>query len=279
MHPWEPHKLAAIKHPEILNLRSTNGIPYLQFHSLSGEDHLVHGIFTRHGGVSDPPYDSLNTAYDVGDRTERVKKNLRKISEVMGAERLIFMDQVHGGKIMVLKKADHPDLESTPCADAIITDIPNIAIMVKLADCQGVILYDHVKLVLGLVHCGWRGNTNNTLGFVISRMKSEFGCIGSDILAAIGPSLGPCCAEFRSYHNIFPPGFITFSVRDNYFNLWEVSRSQLLDAGLDEDNIDIAEVCTKCNTHLFYSYRAQRITGRFATVAMLQKRQKSPGHI
>jgi YfiH family protein len=270
MHPGDYHKLAAIKRPEVLNLRSINGIPYLQFDSLSGEDHLVHGIFTRHGGVSDPPYDSLNTAYDVGDRTERVKKNLRKISEVTGAERLIFMDQVHGGKILVLRKADHPDLESTPCADAVIIDIPWLAIMVKLADCQGVILYDQVKLVLGLVHCGWRGNINNILGSVIGRMKSEFGCMESDILAAIGPSLGPCCAEFKSYHSIFPPGFITFMVSENYINLWEVSRSQLLDAGLNENNIDIAEVCTKCNTQLFYSYRAQRITGRFATVAMLQ---------
>ncbi len=270
MHPLEHQKDAAIIRPEIFHLRSANGIPYLQFHSLLGEDHLAHGIFTRKGGVSDPPYDSLNTAYDVGDSAERVRENLRKIGALMGAERIISMNQVHGGDIMVLRKVDYPNLESTPCADAIITDIPRIAIMVKLADCQGIIIYDHVKLVLGLVHCGWRGNINNILQSVIRRMKSEFGSVGSDIRAAIGPSLGPCCAEFRSYRSIFPASLEKFMVRENYFNLWELSRSQLLDSGLDGDNIDIAELCTRCNTRLFYSYRAQQVTGRFATVAMIQ---------
>lgn len=246
---------------------------YLQFHSFYGQKYLAHGVFTRQGGVSDPPYNSLNTSFNTGDNCERVKNNLRIIEEAIGAKNLTFMNQVHGGDIIILRRDDNPDLETVPSADAMITDIPYLALMIKQADCQGVILYDPVKAVLAVVHCGWRGNVRNILGSVIGRMRSNFECEETDILAAIGPSLGPCCAEFTSYREIFPDKFEQYIVRDNHFDLWEISRGQLLDAGLAEDRIEIAEICTRCNTEMFYSYRAEKITGRFATVAMLRERK------
>jgi YfiH family protein len=249
----------------------TDGIPYLQYPIFSGYNHLTHGIFTRIGGVSKPPYDTLNSSYNVGDRPESVKENLRTIKDVIGAKDIIFMNQVHGGGILILRNDDHTRIESTANADALITDIPSIALMVKQADCQGVILYDPVKAVLAVVHCGWRGNVRNILGAVMEKMRSGFGCRESDILAAVGPSLGPCCAEFTSYKEIFPEWFREFIVRDNYFNLWEISRRQLLDAGLAKDRIEIAEICTRCNIEIFYSYRGEGTTGRFATVAMLRE--------
>ena len=258
------------KYPKSLKSKSTNGIIYLQFNSLAYQDHLSHGIFTRLGGVSDPPYDSLNAAYNIGDQPEKVKKNLKIISEIIDARHLIYMNQVHGEDIIILRKDDHPHLDSIAYADAIITDIPCIALMIKQADCQGVILYDPIKGVLAVAHCGWRGNTHNILGSVVSRMRSKFGCEESNILAAIGPSLGPCCAEFISYNRIFPEWFNQFILRDNHFDLWEISLRQLLDAGIEKEKIEIAGICTRCNTDQFYSYRAEGITGRFATVAMLR---------
>jgi len=246
-----------------------NGIPYLRSPVFFGYNYLVHGIFTRIGGISEPPYDTLNSSYNIGDRPERVKENLRTIKDAIGAKDLISMNQVHGGGIIILRNDDHTLIESTANSDALITDIPSVALMVKQADCQGVILYDPVKAVLAVVHCGWRGNVRNFLGAVVNRMRSDFGCQESDILAAIGPSLGPCCAEFTSYEEIFPEEFKEFILRDNHFNLWEISRRQLLDAGLPENRIEIAEICTRCNTDLFYSYRGERTTGRFATAAML----------
>jgi YfiH family protein len=159
-----------------------------------------------------------------------------------------------------------------------ITDIPSIALMIKQADCQGVILYDPIKIVFAVVHCGWRGNVHNILGSVIERMISDFKCVEADIFAAIGPSLGPCCAEFTSYREIFPDEFRQYIVGKHHFNLWEISRSQLLTAGLDETRIEITEICTRCNTEMFYSYRAEGVTGRFATVAMLREIEKDPSH-
>ena len=214
---------------------SPNGVTCLQFPSLLGQAHLIHGVFTRHGGVSEYPYNSLNTSYNTGDRPESVKKNLQIIRETIGAGHLIFTNQVHGRDVFTLRKDNHLDLVLTIDADAIVTDIPYIAIMAKLADCQGVILFDSVKTVVSIVHCGWRGNILNILGAVVREMGSEFGCNKSDIWAAIGPSLGPCCGEFISYRKLFPEDFRQFMVRKNHFDLWEISRRQLLEAGLKEE--------------------------------------------
>jgi YfiH family protein len=273
MHNDKPHKEYSLNRcSHKLIPRSIDGTVYLQFLSFSDYDYLTHGIFTRIGGVSKPPYDTLNASYNTGDRPDRVKENLRIIQGAIGARRLIFMNQVHGGDIVILRMHEYPLTESTANADALITDIPSVALMVKQADCQGVILYDPVKAVLAVVHCGWRGNVRDILGAVVNRMRTDLGCRESDILAAVGPSLGPCCAEFTSYREIFPEWFREFIVRRDHFNLWEISRRQLLDAGLAENRIEIAGICTRCNTEIFYSYRGEGITGRFATVAMLREK-------
>jgi hypothetical protein len=142
--------------------------------------------------------------------------------------------------------------------------------MVKQADCQAVILYDPVKRVVANVHCGWRGNARHFIPAVLRRMNREFGTEPQDLRAAIGPSLGPCCAEFVTYKDLFPEDLHRFRVRENFFDLWEISRRQLVDAGLREANIETAGICTRCRTDLFFSYRARKVTGRFATVAMLR---------
>lgn len=250
--------------------KSVNGLIYFTHTSLSGHTRLFHGIFTRKGGTSKHPYGSLNTGYNTGDTPSNVFRNLRLIRETVRAGRLLFMNQVHGDRIISLRNNRHPDLESIGDADAVVTDIPDTAVMVKQADCQGVILFDPVKEVVALVHCGWRGNVRNILGSVVKRMMSEFGGTPSDMLAAIGPSLGPCCAEFITYKEIFPHSFMKFMVRDSYFDLWEISRNQLVQAGLCRNHIEIAGVCTKCNTDTFFSHRAEGRTGRFATVTMIK---------
>jgi len=249
---------------------ASGNLSYMQFDSLLMHADLAHGIFTRKGGLSLPPYDSLNVSYNTGDLPDNVKGNLSLIKDEIGADNIMSMNQVHGVGIITLHRDNHHDL-ATYSADAIITDIPLLGIMVKQADCQGIILYDAVKSAVAVVHCGWRGNVQDILGCVVNKMKSEFGCESRDLLAAIGPSLGPCCAEFTSYREIFPEEFIKYIVSNNHFNLWEISRMQLLRAGLMKDNIEIAGICTKCNTDLFYSYRAEGDTGRFGTVAMIKK--------
>jgi YfiH family protein len=241
-----------------------------RYPKLSGHPGLIHRVFTRWGGASDPPYDSLNSSYTVADHPENVKANLKKIKKAIKAEQLMFMTQEHGEKIAIIRKDYFTARSTIPSADAMITNMPRIALMVKQADCQGIIIFDPEKKVIAIVHCGWRGNVRNILENVVISMTRDFGCRPSDLLAAIGPSLGPCCAEFVSHKDIFPGHFETFLARENYFDLWGISCWQLLRAGLKRENIEISGICTRCRTDLFYSYRAEGITGRFATVAMLR---------
>jgi YfiH family protein len=246
------------------------GLKCFRYPKLSRHTGLVHRVFTRCGGVSDPPYESLNSSYTVADRPENVKANLKKIKKAIKAEQLMFMTQEHGENIVILRKDYFTSHSGIPSADAMITNMPRIALMVKQADCQGVVMFDPEKKVIANVHCGWRGNVRNILENVVLSMTRAFGCRPSDLLAAIGPSLGPCCAEFVSHKDIFPGHFETFLVRENYFDLWAISCWQLLRAGLKRENIEVSGICTRCRTDLFYSYRAEGKTGRFATVVMLR---------
>ncbi|MBW2303704.1 MAG: peptidoglycan editing factor PgeF [Deltaproteobacteria bacterium] len=246
-------------------------MPLFQFSVLSPCEGLNHAVFTRHGGVSRPPFHTLNTAFGNGDDPGRVRENLRRIKDILHARALAFMDQVHGKEILVLKgKATRAPLPEPLQGDALITDGEGIALMVKQADCQAVLLYDPSRRVIANVHCGWRGNRQNILGAVVETMRKEFGCNPAEILAGIGPSLGPCCAEFVTHEEIFPKEFRPFMVRENYFNLWEISRFQLIEAGLEENHIEVAGLCTRCRTDLFFSYRGEGTTGRFATLIMLK---------
>ncbi len=236
---------------------------------LSAHPQLVHGLFTRHGGQSVPPFHSLNTSYSVGDLPAHVSENLSRIKKTIGALRLTFMNQSHGTKIVVVDEEYPEGPGSAPEADAIITALPHVALVVKQADCQSILMFDPEKKVLANVHCGWRGNVHNILGRVIARMGKEFGCKPMDLRAAVGPSLGPCCSEFTNHAEIFPKAFERFMVRKNYFDLWAISCWQLVEAGVMERNIELSAICTRCRTDLFYSYRGEGKTGRFTTVAML----------
>ncbi|NLA74944.1 MAG: laccase domain-containing protein [Deltaproteobacteria bacterium] len=162
-------------------------------------------------------------------------------------------------------------LHQAPDADALITNIPGVAIMVKQADCQGIILFDPVERAVAVVHSGWRGSVINIVGKTVQKMCSDFGSLAENIHAAIGPSLGPCCAEYVTYRDIFPPHFCGYLKGDAHFDFWKITETQLEDSGLDRENIEKAGVCTRCSTGQFYSHRGEGITGRFGTVAMIKK--------
>ena len=262
---------------EGVNLGQINQVPCLQYPQLVRQDRLVHAVFTRKGGVSKTPYDTLNVSFAGADRPEYVRKNLQIIRDAIGVKDLVFLNQVHGREILVLNELDFDGFREPANADAMITDIPQVALMVKQADCQSVLLFDPVKGVIANVHCGWRGNVFNILKSVVEKMTSDFGCFATDLAAAIGPSLGPCCSEFVDYEEIFPEDFRRFMTSKAYFNLWEISRYQLLEAGLINENIEVAGICTRCSSDMFYSYRGEGETGRFATVIMLKGGEPSNG--
>ena len=186
---------------------------------------------------------------------------------------LVFLNQVHGDGIKILKQKDNKRLNGlepgrdTCEADAVITDMKGVILVIQVADCQAVMLFDPQKKVVANIHSGWRGSLKNIIGKCIVEMETVFGCRPENILAGIGPSLGPCCGEFINYRNEIPRSYWGYKQENSdYFDFWAVSRDQLTTAGVIHDNIENMNLCTRCNTDLFYSYRAQNITGRFACV-------------
>lgn len=236
----------------------------LIFPNLFPSELIFHGVFNRHGGISPAPLDSLNASYGVDDDPQQVQENRRRIKEHLGADVLISGQQVHDSNIYVAVKIPQTD-EELPGFDAFVTNIPGIGLMIQQADCQAVMLFDPDKKIVANIHCGWRGSVANIIDKTISLMKNRFSCNPTDLLAAISPSLGSCCAEFVNYRNELPAHFHGFQVKPNYFDFQAISRQQLCAAGLKKDNISTASICTVCDTDWF-SYRREGTTGRFCSV-------------
>ncbi|MFP3982256.1 MAG: polyphenol oxidase family protein [Desulfurivibrionaceae bacterium] len=230
---------------------------------------FFHGIFKRSGGISPPPYDSLNLSLGVGDHPDNVRANRDRVKKSLAAERLLSAGQVHGSGILVIEEEPEEDREF-PGYDALITDVPGPALMIQLADCQAVMVLDPVKRVAANIHCGWRGNAADIIGKTIHRMTERFRSRPSDLSAFISPSLGPCCAEFKNWRQELPREFSRYQVRPDYFDLWAVSRDQLRRAGVLGQNVHTAALCTKCGPEWF-SYRREGRTGRFGAVIGLSK--------
>jgi len=239
---------------------------------LLADENCRHGFFSRHGGHSANPYESLNVGIHVGDDVSAVAANRQLIKEVLAARFLLTAHQTHSKNVYCLTKALNDDLEVEDY-DALITDQPHVALMVQTADCQPVLLYDVVRKVIGAVHSGWRGSVQNVVAATVVEMGRAFDCHPENIRAAIGPSLGPCCAEFVNYKKELPNDFLVHRAGDAHFDFWRISVAQLQGVGVRAENIEIAGICSRCSEDHF-SYRQAvaggvGITGRLGSAIML----------
>jgi len=238
---------------------------------------LAHGVFTRQGGTSTGTFDSLNVGMNSGDETSAIAMNRKLIILKMGMKPLLFLNQIHGRHIKVLKKGNN-DLSDIfepgrelYTADGIITDMKDVFLVIQVADCQAVMFYDPVKKVIANVHSGWRGSVENIIGHCVDKMIKDFECDPDNIVAGISPSLGPCCAEFKNYEQEIPDHLWQYMAKDKpYFDFWKMSVDQLTQKGVKQENIENMRTCTKCNTDRFYSYRGEKDTGRFACVIAMK---------
>ncbi len=234
------------------------------FSHFSDCSHLVHGVFTRHGGVSRPPFDSLNVGIGTGDDPAAVMENRQRLLSCLGMSRAVFLNQVHGKEVLVLAREDNPDpglfwkpghpaAGNVPAADAVVTDLTDLALVIQVADCQAVMLADPRKNVIANVHSGWRGSVENIIGRCVDIMVRRFGCDPRRILAGISPSLGPCCAQFIHYRKEIPEPLWRYKRPDQaYFNFWEMSLDQLREKGVVPDHVINMSVCTRCRPDLFF---------------------------
>jgi len=215
----------------------------------------------------------LNVSLGVGDDRESVLKNRRLILKCSQGETLVFINQQHGAEVLALTQKDQAGLDPNgsrvPKGDALITDVRGQSLVIKVADCQSVLMVDPEQRVIANVHSGWRGSLRNIIGRTVQTMKATFGCSPDHIHAGIGPSLGPCCGEFVNYKTEIPEAFWKYRSGEVHFDFWALSRDQLENAGVPKAQTYIDGRCTQCRTERFFSYRGEGVTGRFASVITL----------
>jgi YfiH family protein len=238
----------------------------------------VHGCFTRLGGVSLSPWKSLNTGHTVGDALEHVRENHRRIWKALGirGEDVVSPHQVHSAVVRVVDGRDRGRVcEQT---DALITDTPDVYLMLRFADCVPVLFYDPARRAVGLAHAGWRGTVALIARATVRQMVDSFGCRPSDILAGIGPSIGPCCYEvgdevLEAAREAFPRAPRLVQRQENgrwHFDLWAANRYQLAQMGVT--TVEVSGLCTACRTDEWFSHRAERgQTGRLGAVIGLRE--------
>ena len=244
-------------------------IEWLEFGLFSEIPELVHGVFLRHGGVSEGPFASLNTGSRTGDDDpENISANRELIRQVLQLPALISGKQEHDVNIVTVPSID-PLLDSS--CDGLMTQKENLGLMIKHADCQAAIFYDPINKAIANAHAGWRGNVKNIYAKIIETMQRQFGSRPQDLLVGISPSLGPQCSEFKNYRSELPEHFWDYQIKPTYFDLWAISRMQLEQKGVLPHHIEIASICTYSNPNDFFSYRRDKIHGNHATVVGLIK--------
>jgi len=240
------------------------------FEYLVAENIPVSHAFTgRMGGVSEGYFSSLNLGMHRGDNPENVAKNYAIVGNALGFDpkKLVFANQVHSNIVRAVTENDcvgslsHRDY---PECDALVTNTPGVAIAVFTADCTPILYYDPVTGAVGAAHAGWRGTAAGIAGKTVETMVCAFGCNPSDIRAAIGPNIGPCCFET---HADVPEAMIAalgseakpyiFRSDEKFrVDLKGINAHFLRRAGVE--NIAIAKECTVCESHRFWSHRVTR---------------------
>jgi hypothetical protein len=249
---------------------------------------LLHGVTTRHGGVSTGPYSSLNLSFDVGDRPEKVLQNYQHVSRLLDFDlnSLVACQQVHHNTI---SRADESYLNRSrflpetaiPATDGLATDVPGITLMTRYADCVPLLFFNPVAPAVAVAHAGWKGTIARIGPSMVDFLAAHFRCRADRTLVMIGPSIGPCCYYLsNSMHDraarelpATEHCFVTGPGGQLAFDLWEANKRQLIAAGIKEKNIFSAERCTSCNADLFFSYRREaKVTGRFGVFIGLRRR-------
>ncbi len=248
-----------------------NGIRYFTFDNLAG---LAHAVFTRQGGVSPAPWDSLNVGGSVGDDIVHVRENRIRSFSALGRDPASIHDVwlVHGTDVV---HADVPrDLALKPLqADIIATNNPRVTLFMRYADCVPLIFHDPKKGVVALAHAGWLGTVHNVARAALASLRERYGTDPRDVRAAIGPSIGPdhyevgvdVAAQFRAAFGAQAESLLEPYGEKFHLDLWKANRLQLEAEGME--NIETAEVCTACHLNDWFSHRAEKgKTGRFGTL-------------
>jgi YfiH family protein len=235
-----------------------------------------HAFFTRRGGVSAGPYESLNFSISVGDDPESVAANFTRAASALGVdeERLFFLSQVHGAAVEVLSERDVHQTQARRAiaereGDALATNVPGVACGVRTADCVPILVADRRSGSVVAIHAGWRGVVRGAVGAGVRRLAGLSGSRTSEFVAAIGPHIGPHAFEVGEDVAIeleqaaSGVACVDRSGPKPLVALAPIVRQQLLIEGLLPDAVDQVPGCTFSDRERFFSFRRDgKVGGR-----------------
>lgn len=224
-----------------------------------------HAFFTRLGGSSPAPFDSLNFSISVGDSPSNVSANLASAASLLGvpAELIFYLDQIHSDFVFPVDRSHYAATFRKRQGDAVVSHDPNVACAARFADCAPVLIADQASGAVVAVHSGWRSTAQNICGAAVRALQNLTGNPLS-LIAAVGPHIEACCFEVGDdvartlqsaspAHDVLRPG-----KRDRpHVDLRSVIHAQLLAAGVAENAIDHVRGCTVCDGDKFFSYRRE----------------------
>lgn len=246
-------------------LQENKGVVTLKCRALDEVAGLRHGFSTRHGGVSEGYLATMNFTYN-RESDENVEENFRRFSEANGLpyESLVLTQQTHTTNIAVIDASykNRGRFRGLREIDGLVTAEPGLGLACFTADCVPILLADPQKRVIASVHAGWRGSVAGIAAEAVKKMVALGACAGN-IIAAIGPSIGPChfevgpevqCAFTDKFGKNLP---IVPSSREGHtmVDLWMANRLILRECGVEDGNIHTAGICTYCRNEDFYSHR------------------------
>ena len=253
-----------------VNIITRGSLKIITFPRLEACGAVRHCFTTRLGGVSGAPFGSMNMSFSNGDSFENVQENYRRVCSAVGIDMddLVLSRQTHTNNVKIANR-EHRGTgyikESFQDVDGLITADSGVALVTQYADCTPLLLCDPVKRVCATSHAGWRGTVSKIGEVTVEKMVAQLGCRREDIIAAIGPAIDSCCYEvdipvFEQFQKsgICLDGVFSVGRDSEHFmlNLKKANKNILLAAGIREENIDVADLCTCCNSNELHSHRA-----------------------
>ncbi|SMP43575.1 conserved hypothetical protein [Desulfonatronum zhilinae] len=242
--------------------------------SFPGLPNIQAAFTTRLGGVSQGPYAEANFSLEVGDEDARVLANRQILQRRLDFGHWFETRQVHGVEMIIEPGPPSAGTDAGTSDDAVsprptleadgsATSRPGLALIVKTADCQPILLAHRGGRHVAALHCGWRGNRQGFPQKGVAAFCRAYNLRPEDVLAVRGPSLGPGASEFVNFELEWGDAFLDyFDSEAKTVDLWRLTRDQLLAAGLRPAHVFGLDLCTAGLPETFFSYRRDKTTGR-----------------
>jgi len=248
-------------------------VEFYRFKYLNKYDNLMHAV-TQKSSFYD--YE-LSLAMHTGESKNKIKSNRELIAKNFSPKRELFFvvaNQTHSSNIKVIKQRETKGWLSSEDAiencDALVTNLSNVVLTMLTADCVPILLYDREKDVIAAVHAGWKGTKGKIVVKTLLKMQEEFASNMKDIVVGIAPSIGKCCYEVGedvAKHFFDTPEGMRKIGEKYMLDLPFINQKQLIDVGVDPENIEMSNICTSCKVERYFSYRKEKgCSGRFMSM-------------